>query len=55
MFYFNKNNYNECTGHGACSIDPSIRSFQEVMLALFRSIAFYIINLPVINNGTANL
>ncbi len=44
MYYSNDYDYNECIGRGMCSIAPNISSYQEIMLILLRSIAFYIIN-----------
>ena len=44
MYYTNDYDYNECSGRGMCSIAPNISSYQEILLVLLRSIAFYIIN-----------
>lgn len=46
--YYNKGNlfeYNECVGRGMCSIFPTIASFQEVMLIIFRTESYYILKL----------
>lgn len=46
--YYNRSNlfeYNECIGRGMCSIFPTISSFQEVMLIIFRTMSYYILKL----------
>ncbi len=47
MFYSKSNlfEYNECIGRGMCSIFPTISSFQEVMLIIFRTLSYYILKL----------
>lgn len=43
--YYNQGNdfeYNECMGRGMCSINPSVASFQEIMLIMLRSMTYYV-------------
>lgn len=51
MFYNRSNlfEYNECIGRGMCSIFPTISSFQEVMLIIFRTMSFYVLKLEQLN------
>ena len=53
MFYNRSNlfEYNECIGRGMCSIFPTISSFQEVMLIIFRTMSYYILKLEKIGEN----
>ncbi len=47
--------YNDCNRHGVCSIAPSITSFQQVMLTVFRALAYYVLELEKHNYNCAEL
>ena len=55
---YEKNNlfeYNECIGRGMCSIFPTISSFQEIMLIIFRSVSYYIVKLERIGENCSEI